>query len=169
MILWEYRGALQALVVLCLTIISWRRGAGPERKTATVLLAIVVATWLVRFLGFVGPQESQSGGFFGTAIGYMVIDCAALIALILIGMLANRRYPLWMAGFQLTATGMHFVNQFVASYAPLAYALLTILPFYFMIASQMLGLWLHVRREKRVGHYPSWRSLFDPLPETWQK
>lgn len=165
MILWEFRGTLMTIFVIGLAIISWRRGADPERITASVLAAMAVIAWLYRYLAMAAP----GGGYWDTNLAFALIDTLALAILFAVGMLSNRVYPLLMAGFQLTATGMHFVNEIAQEQAPLAYALLNVLPFYFMIASQMLGLWFHIRREKRLGPYPSWRSFFDPLPERGRK
>lgn len=169
MILWQYRGSILALIVIALTFLSWRRGDEPEKGTALVLLGMVVTTWIYRFLGLPEGQGRNIGGYFGTDLFYTLVDVIGLSALVAIAMLANRVYPRWMAGFQLTATGMHFVNEIATRQAPFAYALLNVLPFYFMIGSQMLGLWLHIRRKKRWGPYPSWRSAFDPLPEKRRK
>lgn len=164
--LWEFRGSLQALFVIALTIMAWRRGAAPERATALVLTAMVTTAWLYRYLAMPLQPGRIIGGYSETDLVYVLIDGTAFVALLAIAMLAKRMYPLWMAGFQLTALAMHFVNEIARTQAPFAYALLNILPFYFMIASQMLGLWLHIRREKRWGPYPNWRSIFDPLPAT---
>lgn len=158
MMLWEFRGTLQALFVIALTIVAWRRGAAPERASAAVLAAMVVTAWLYRFFGMPLLPGRVFGGYSETNPVFLMIDGLALLALLAIGLRANRMYPIWMAGFQLTAMSMHFVNEMAVSEAPFAYALLNILPFYFMIGSLVLGLWLHIRRQSRWGPYPSWRS-----------
>lgn len=169
MILWEYRGTIQVLVVLGLAIASWRRGAAPERETAAVLLAMVIATWLYRLMDWSSLPSTAMGGFVTTNAVYVVIDGAALAVLVAIAILANRQYPTWMAGFQLTATLMHFVDGVARTQAPFAYALLNVLPFYFMMASQAWGLIAHVRRERRLGQYPNWRNLSGPSRATTPK
>lgn len=166
MMIWQYRGYILAVCVIALAIMSWRRGAGPERATALVLLTSALTTWLYRFLGLQPTQGRIIGGYFETDIVYVLIDTMTLAALIAIMMAANRKYPVWIAGFQLTATGMHLVNEIVKQKAPFAYALLNMGPFYFMVLTQALGLWLHVRREKRSGPYPSWRNISAPSPMT---
>ena len=165
MILWEFRGSLLTIFVIGLMITSWRRGADPERITASVLAIMAVMAWLYRHFATAAPN----GGYWDTNLVFVLIDGAALAVLFAVGMLSNRVYPLWMAGFQLTATAMHLVNEIAQQRTPLAYALLNVLPFYFMIASQMLGLWFHIRRLKRLGPYPSWRSFSVPLPERQRK
>lgn len=165
MILWEMRGSLQALVVVMLTLISWRRGGGPERATATILMAMVVVAWLYRYLSMPLLPGRVFAGYAQTDPIQVLIDLAALVALGAIAIRANRIYPTWMTGFQITATAMHFINAIAFGQAQLAYALLNVLPFYFMIAAQACGLWNHIKNTKRRGRYPSWRSGSGPLPE----
>lgn len=168
MILWEMRGSLQALVVIVLTIVSWRRGAAPERATAAVLMAMVVVALLYRYLSMPLMPGRIFAGYAQTDPAQVLIDGAALVALVVIALRANRIYPIWMAGFQLTATAMHFVNAIAFGPAQLAYALLNVLPFYFMIAAQAFGLWQHIRMMKRRGPYPNWRNGSGPSRETRQ-
>jgi hypothetical protein len=172
MFLWQYRGTIQLLVMIALTILAWKRGADPERDTALVLLAIALLGWVYRHLGLPEMQGQIIGGYFNTDLFYVLVDTAAFAILFAIALFANRIYPLWIAGFQLTSAAMHLVNEIVEQQAPFAYALLNILPSYFMMLSMTLGLVLHVRREKRWGPYPSWRNIFGLLPERgrgWQQ
>ncbi|WP_279351918.1 hypothetical protein [Erythrobacter litoralis] len=165
MFLWQNRGTIQVLAVIVLTIVSWRRGAAPERATALVLLGMTIITWIYRLLQFSSLPDTFMGGFFETNAVYVAIDSVALTSLIFIAIQANRGYPIWIAGFQITATMMHFVNEIAKAQAPFAYALLNVLPFYFMMGSQAWGLIAHMRRVKRLGSYPSWRKSFDPSRE----
>lgn len=162
MILWEYRGTLQALWVLGIVVISWRRGSLPERATAWILMSVILLSWLYRQFFLAAPPWMRAGGYFETDVVYALIDSAGLIALLPIAMLSNRLYPIFITGFQLFATSMHFAGFVMKKEAPFAYGLLNMLPFYFMIGSQTWGLVAHILREKRWGPYPSWRKSFAP-------
>lgn len=162
MVIWQYRGSILVVWIIVQTILSWRHGAAPERATAVVLLASAVTTWLYRKLAL--PQQNRTiGGFEDTDLVYVVTDLitfAFLFAIMLAA--AHRRYPVWMAGMQLIAMGMHLVNEIERERAPFAYGLLNMGPFYFMVLAQALGLVFHSLREKRWGPYPSWRKSYDP-------
>lgn len=165
MILWEQRDKLQALAVIALAILAFRRGAAPERWSSAVLAAMTAAVWVY--------QISKPSILAGAVLGYgsvhpyfLTVDALALMALVVIALKANRFYPIVLAGCQLVSVMTHVASGILRSAFPLAYALFNILPFYFMIAVLALGLVAHVRREGRVGRYLSWRGSSAPSSAT---
>lgn len=163
MVLWQYRGTIQALAVLALCLWAFRRGAAPEKAASATLLLMVIVVWLYRWLLLDRSPGNVIGGFFGVEVGYFATDLIGFASLFAISLRANRIYPLWMAGFQLTAVATHFATGIAAQALPRAYALLNLLPFYFVMAAFVAGMIAHQRRERRIGPYRSWRTGFEPL------
>ncbi len=160
MVLLELRGSLQALFVIGLALICWRKGAGPEKAVGSILALMVIIAWLYRKLVLPRLPGGIIGGYWDLDIVFLAVDGMSFAALMTVTFAANRRYPVFMAGFQLTALSTHFAHGLAERTTPLGYALLNILPFYFMIAALIVGLIRHVRRERRTGPYPSWRGSF---------
>lgn len=159
-ILWEQRDKLQALTVIVLAIVALRRGAGPERATASVLLGMVVSLWVYKLLATPDNPVVVVRLFASVDTYFLAIDGLALVALIVIALKANRFYPILLAGCQLVSLMTHFASGLLRTGYPLAYALFNLLPFYCMIAIFTGGLLAHLRRFRRLGPYPSWRGSF---------
>jgi hypothetical protein len=161
MILWEHRDKLQALIVMALAIIAYRRGAGPERLSSAVLVLMIAAMWLYQLLRPAPTERAVLG--YGTIHPYfLAVDVTAFAALATIALHANRFYPILLAGCQLVSTMTHLASSLLRTAFPFAYALFNILPFYCMIAVLAAGLLAHLRRVRRVGPYPSWRGRSGP-------
>ena len=155
---WEHRGLLQGLVVLALALLAWTRGSAPERWCAGVLLAMVTILRLYRLLALPTLPGNVISGYIAVNTVFLLTDGLALLTLIAVALRANRFYPLWIAGFQLTAVMTHLASGLMSSQLPFAYATLNIAPFYFMIITLVVGLIAHLRRVRLWGPYPSWRA-----------
>lgn len=171
-ILWVQRGLVQALLVILLFTGSALRGASPERWSSSILLLAIA---LIRLEGLVASDFQTTWGLAGFVtrdIAYLAIDLITFLGLATIGIRANRTYPLWMAGFLLTALLTHIASRTTDIVSPLAYAILNLSTFWLAIATLGVGLVAHIRRERRWGTYPSWRgaSLPSPAPKRarWQ-
>lgn len=157
MILWEHRDKLQALIVIALAIVALRRGAGPERLSSAVLLAMVIAVWIFQLSK--PPQLTKAILGYGSINPYfLIVDVLAFGSLVTIALKANRFYPILLAGCQLVSLMTHLASGMLRKELPFAYALFNILPFYCMIAVLAGGLIAHLRRKRRLGQYPNWRG-----------
>ena len=165
MVLWHYRGTIQALIVVAIFIWALRKGAAPEKATASVLAMMTIAVWVYRLLHMNRGEIGVVRGFSGLEPGYLAIDLLGFVALAAVALPANRIYPTWMAGFQLTAVATHFATASAAETLPRSYALLNMAPFYCVMAACVAGLIAHRRRERRIGPYRSWRTGFASSPE----
>src|SRR5688572_3643597 len=121
MALWQYRGTIQALMMVALFLWAFRKGAAPEKLTSSILLAMTIAVWLYRWLAVVRPEANVIRGFSGVEPGYLAIDLAGFACLAAVALVANRMYPLWMAGIQLTAVATHFATASAVETLPRSY------------------------------------------------
>lgn len=156
-LVWTYRGYGQATAVALLLLLALLRGAAPERWSAAILLATVV---LMRASEVVsgGVEATWSvAGFATEDLAYLAIDVFTFAALLAVALQANRIYPLWMAGVQLTALTTHVAERTTEVVSPLAYAILNLSTFYLEIGFLAIGLTAHILRSRTWGRYPSWR------------
>lgn len=157
-LLWSYRGYFQAAIVALLFLLALARGGAPEKWCACILLAAIIAARLHEIVT-VGVAGTWSvGGFATDELAYLLIDFLTFAALGAVALQANRMYPLWMAGVQLTALLTHIAERTTDVIAPLAYAILNLSTFYLAILLLAGGLAAHMRRSRSGGTYPSWRS-----------
>lgn len=156
--LWDQRGLLQLALTASLLAVSLRRGAAPERWCAAILLGAIGLARAEQLLasGFVTLWGLT--GFETRAVAYLMIDMLTFVGLAAVAIGANRTYPLWMAGLQLTALLTHVASRATDIVEPLAFAALNLSTFYLMLFLLAGGLAAHIRRERRWGTYPSWRD-----------
>ena len=150
---WQYRPLFQLAAIAFGLLYSLRKGAGPERAVAATLLAMALADRIYHGLA---PHASA-------VLWHFLLDFAASLALVGVGLFANRIYTLWIGSFQIIALSAHLV-RFVATEEQwtLAFTILYILPSYFQIGLLLLGTHLHARRVRRFGQYRSWKSFSHP-------
>lgn len=146
-----WKADVQTALFLLTGLLAWRFGAGPERYSAAVLILAKVADVLLHLI--VGKGAS----FRHIETGHLVYDLITLAAFLAIALKANRTYPLWLSSFQLFAVMGHFASGMKTA-APMAYAVMAILPSYALILVTLLGIWAHARRTRRFGATRAWRS-----------
>jgi len=94
---------------------------------------------------------------------HFALDAMAAIALLAIGLFANRIYTLWIGSLQILALSAHLVSYFTREAGlTLPFTIMYILPSYFQIALLLWGTHLHARRVRRFGQYRSWKSYSRP-------
>lgn len=167
--LWASRGLLQTVVVVGLVVMAFLRGAAPERWCASILLAAIVLARMQQVVASEFRTIWGLSGFVTDDLAYLVIDLTTFITLATVAMQANRKYPLWMAGVQLTALLTHIADRTTQIVPPLAYAIINLSTFYLAIIFLAAGIVAHVRRTKDWGTYPGWRSDLPPsqVPTRW--
>ncbi|MBL8656678.1 MAG: hypothetical protein JNJ92_04870 [Altererythrobacter sp.] len=168
-LLWTNRGSVQTLAVTGLFALALVRGASPERWCAGILLTAILLARAQQLVASGFDSVWGLSGFATAGLAYFVIDLATFAALTAVALKANRIYPLWMAGVQLTALITHIAERTTAAVSPLAYAILNLSTFYLAIAFLAVGLMAHVRRSRSWGPYPNWRSglAHSPEPTPW--
>ncbi|MGE7206364.1 hypothetical protein ACQKJZ_11865 [Sphingomonas sp. NPDC019816] len=135
---------LQSLV--CLYALAL--GGWPERSIAIILLAASVATLLLPF----DPATS----FRSVEKLELIIDLGLMGGLIVVALLANRFWPLWLAALHLLAIGIHGVRGFDTAMVPWMYAAAGGKLAYPMIGLLAAGVLRHRMRVARYGRDPDW-------------
>lgn len=147
-----YRAPIQHLLSFLLAAAIWRWGGAPERWLIGVFLAtMVVPIYVAQWFSF-GVFELAP-----YAWAVVMLDLAAAAMFVGIALIANRNYPLWIAGFQLVAVGAHLVRSMVDTVSPLAFAILIIGPSYCQLLLLLGGFASHAQRQRRFGPYREWR------------
>lgn len=149
-----YRADAQHIASFALGLAVLRYGGGPERATGVVFVVIVILPGVfARMTGL-----SASALFGELAWLYVLLDTVAAVAFIAIALMANRNYPMWIAGFQLVSMSAHLVRGLVDSVSPLAYVILAVGPSYGQLLLLAGGLTFHRLRLHRYGPYREWRA-----------
>lgn len=146
-----YRDEFQLLIVVLLGVLAWYRGGGPERSATAIMFAMLVTDRVYH------AMTGNSGSLLSTDAWHFSLDVAILVAFVVVGLRANRFYPLLLAGFQLVAVCAHIVRGFAEAISPIAYYVMYVAPSYFQIIVIGIGIWAHRRRFERFGNYRDWR------------
>lgn len=96
------RVALYYLLLLIVVAIAFWRGRQDERVAASVC---VVATFLTVL--FSGPLAERWADF---NVVVFIVDVGVFLTFLAIALRSQRFWPLWVAGFQLTATTVHLLK-----------------------------------------------------------
>ena len=142
--------ALTVAVWLLAAVALWRGGA-PERASALTLFALLVTDDLYHLV--IDPHYPLDRA----DPWHVFIDSAALVALLVIALRANRFYPMVLAAAQLVSVTAHLARATVPQMTSLAYYLLYVMPFYFAVLVLAGGMLRHYLRTRRVGSYREWR------------
>lgn len=148
----EARYILQYTAIFGLLFAALRWGAAPERVAAAVLVFQVISEFFYHEIFGAGVTLSEID------LGHAIMDGLAFAAFLALALQANRKYPLWLASFQLFALLTHLVREMAGEIQGQAYALLTLVPSYCMIVTLCCGILLHHRRSNQYGQYRSWRT-----------
>lgn len=132
---WLIRASLflPAVVVTC--IYAWRRGGGPERATALLVIGATAATVIL-------PQAS----FRHVVIELLLIDLLLLGGLICVALIADRFWPMYFAAVHLLSVAAHGVRAYDPLILPDVYARVGGELAYLTLAILAVGTWRHGRR-----------------------
>jgi len=151
-ILIEYRGQIQDVLLIALCVAAFIWGGGPER--------IVAATWLIVF-ELAGRIQNW---IFGdsvqlTGVDWFIasIDLVAGVIFVGVALYANRNYTLWIAAMQVLAVTAHLARGIADLIAPMAYAVMFIVPGWIQLFLMSAGLVRHILRKRKYGQYRDWR------------
>src|SRR3989337_1801345 len=127
-----------AVLLLTFGYALWR-GRSDERIAASVCLAASVAS------GFAICPVSVR--YTGREIGLLMIDAAVLLAFVAIALRAQRFWPLWVAGLQLTSSISHLVKVVDVDLITRAYGAAAVFWSYPILLIIVIGTWRSHRRE----------------------
>lgn len=144
MIVWIF---LALLCVSCLLAL-WLGGA-PERLVAGIFVLAWLASKAV-------PRSWRIFAQFETMT--LAIDILLLVALLLIALKANRRWPMAMTSLQAIIVLAHLAKLVDPQLIRPAYAIMTWSWPFLQLLLLIIGTLLHARRVARTGAVASWSS-----------
>lgn len=137
-----------------------RKGGGPERAMAFILLAMLAADQL---LHLVAPARLTT-----LDIGHLAIDLAAAAATLALALTAHRFWPLGAAALQFLPLLAHFSRAADISVHPIAYLTMQVFASWLLPPLLALGTWRHRKRLRVCGSdrswHASWRRLNPSMP-----
>ena len=136
------------LLHLVATAYAVGRGGAPERFAGIALLAATLATRIVQ-RQFPVRFASVEWGVFG-------VDVVLLGTLLMIALLADRFWPLWITALHALGTCSHFVKLLDLEVLRTAYATLSAIWSYPILILLVSGTVRHQRRLRRTGRDPDW-------------
>lgn len=137
---------IQIALLLLVALYAWRRGGKPEKQIASILVGMHLASLSYALL--VGNWTDYSG----MPLFRIMLDLAGLGLITLVGLRANRWWPLWVASLQLVTVFAHALRIIDAQVPPLIYAVMEQWPFWIMIVITGIGTQLRHRRGKLQPH-----------------
>ena len=143
----------ELVVLLTALVLAWSmwRGGAPERAFAGTLIVLVIADPI--YHAIFGPPI-----FDRVDAGHGVIDTVGLAIFFLIGLKANRIWPLMACSLQIIACLGHIVRYMELSGALGAYWAMTQVTFIGHLIILTCGTYLHIRRQRRGCMLMDWRG-----------
>lgn len=129
-------------LLACCGYSLWR-GDRDARIAAIVCVAASVLTMALLTPGSHRYQLVESGA--------MLVDVATLAAFIMLALVSNHFWPLWIAGLQLTASTAHALKMIDADLVPLAYAVAERFWSYPILLIIAIGAWRAHRRRMQFS------------------
>jgi len=141
---------LTGVALLCVCILSYRKGGGPERYVAITLVVFFC-------VGLINRAIQGTPAFMEFQTSLFVLECLTLASFLFTALKANRVWPLWISALQLLIVSAHVAAFLGVPGVPVVYWGMTALPSYLQVAVLMIGIRSHVRRFRMDGAYPDWR------------
>ena len=152
------RDEAQLILMVALWFACLRWGAGPERAIGNTMMAMFAVDKIYHaILGY--PTGLLDGTF------HVLLDALVCLALVVIALVANRKYALWIGAFQIIAMNAPVARSLLTDTQSAAFAINYIAPSYLQMIALTLGLLAHRRRLHRFGKYRSWRTHWPALLE----
>ena len=137
------RIAIQIALLFILAAFSFAKGGRPEKAVATVMVSMFL-------LDFPNHALFGYGSYSSVNIGHLVIDTAALIALVVIALKVDRFWTLWVASAQLISVVSHVLRLMAVDMNPFIYAVMNRWPFVVMLMLLAYGTLSHALRRSRA-------------------
>jgi len=132
------------------TFYALRKGGGPERAMAFILLAMLAADQL---LHLAAPAR-----FTALDIGHLAIDLTAAAATLALALTAHRFWPLIAAALQLLPLLAHISRAADLSVHPITYLTMQVFASWLLPPLLALATWRHRKRLRTCGSDRSWHA-----------
>ena len=132
------------------TLYALRKGGGPERAMALILIAMLAAD---QAFHLIVPAR-----FTTLDAGHLAIDLAAAAATLVLALTAHRFWPLLATALQLLPLLAHSSRALDISVHPAAYLTMQVFASWLLPPLLALATWRHRRRLQCCGSDPSWRG-----------
>jgi hypothetical protein len=137
---------------LCSAYIFWK-GGPPERIGIGVAIVASILTTA-------SASTDLSVRFQDVEAGMFLVDVLTLLAFLLLALLADRFWPLWITGIHLIGVATHTAKLVSPQVVPWVYASTQALWSYPILLIIVIGAVRHRKRLRRFGADNSWRSSF---------
>jgi hypothetical protein len=142
------RIAIFHLFLLAALIYALRKGGGPERAMALILIAMSLSDLSLH--QFVPPR------FASLDAGHLAIDVAAAAATLLLALTAHRFWPMIAAALQFLPLLAHLSRAADVTIQPVAYLTMQVGPSWLLPPLLALATWRHQKRVRMIGSDRSW-------------
>jgi hypothetical protein len=150
------------LLVVATLYALWA-GGGPERVGAMLYAVSVIATFLI--------MKAHRHYWLDLEVGVFIVDAVIFLAFVPIALRADRFWPLWVTAFLGLGVLGHVARLVMPDTFWRAYAMVLTIWSYPILATMMLGTFLHRRRLALHGADRSWvtsSGRSGPAPPTGQ-
>ena len=144
------RIAIFHLLLLAALVYALRKGAGPERTMALIIITMSVSDLLLH--QFVPPR------FTSLDAGHLAIDIFAAAATMILALTAHRFWPMVAAVLQLLPLLAHFSKAVSVSVHPVAYLTMQVGASWLLPPLLVLATWRHQQRIRKTGSDRSWHA-----------
>ena len=131
------------LLLIAVAAYALWRGDRDERVIALICVAASVSSLLV--------VSAWQSSFSDIEIGILLVDQLTLFGFIAVALVSRRFWPLWAAGFQLTASMAHLMKAIHFELMPQAYAAAERLWVYPIFVAIVVGTWRAQRRRSLIA------------------
>lgn len=152
-------------LLACVAGHAWRRGGGPERAVAMILIVGACSTWSIA----IGLRGSPAGHFIKVEHGILLVDSVMLVALTAVALLADRFWPLWMTALHAFGVVGHVAKGIAPDILPNVYHAAHLFSAYPGLILLTLATRWHRARVRRDGHDRSWSISWRWSTPRWRR
>lgn len=150
------RIAIFVTLLLVALVYALRKGGGPEKAVAAILIAMALADQALHL--FVPVR------FLAVDTGHLMIDLAAATATMIVALTAYRFWPMIAAALQCLPLLAHTTRAIDISLHPVAYLTMQVAASWLLPPLLVAATWRHQRRLALLGSYRSWVGSSPPSP-----
>lgn len=145
------RIAIFLTILLAALAYALRKGGGPERAMALILIAMAAADQILHL--FIPPR------FTSVDAGHLAIDLAAAAASVTLALLAHRFWPMLAAVLQILPLMAHIGKVADITVHPVAYLTMQVSASWLLPPLLVFATWRHQKRLRTNGSDRSWHGL----------
>ena len=142
------RIAIFVTILAAALVYALRKGGGPERAMALILIAMLIADQLLHL--FIPPR------FGAVDAGHLAIDLIAAAATFALAMTAYRFWPMPAAALQILPLMAHIGRALELSVHPIAYLTMQVAGSWLLPPLLAFATWQHQKRLRISGSDRSW-------------